>query len=554
MCTICGHYVRQQARIPSADIYDMLKKMEHRGPDTHGAYLDGQVLRAETVEELEPSFRTDSRIGLGHSRLSIVGREPLTQPFISCDGELTLIHNGEIYNYQELKTLLMHDHEIETSSDSEIIVHLLEEAYEGDLLDAVEKVAALLDGMFAIAVSDGRSVVVARDPVGKKPVYYIENGPVTYFASEKKALWNGKDEPVRLKPGEIMRIDDDGVHVTPRTELELPQIDITDFRDAVDTYKDVLLKAVDKRLTGLHESKLGVIFSGGIDSVLVAKLLQQAGKNIICYCTGTENSGDMVAAREVAEDMGLELVTTVIDEPMVEKLLPEVIKDVEESGLLQVEVAIPMYLAARRAAEDDIRVMFTGQAADEIWAGYPWYNDVLRDHGYLRLHEKLWEDLNFLYTDTLEREDKLTMAHSIELRAPYLDRAVIRTAMRTSPRLKIQGPDDHQRKRVHRAAAEELGVPSYLCFRRKDPAQSGSGIHEIIGRIAARRLKKHDSELSDRNVELDKGSLYRYGDGEYGEDLSRAFLQGLEEEIKQRFIPPFLEVEPAAVARQAEPA
>lgn len=554
MCTICGHYVRQQARIPSADIYDMLKKMEHRGPDTHGAYLDGQVLRAETVEELEPSFRTDSRIGLGHSRLSIVGREPLTQPFVSCDGELTLIHNGEIYNYQELKTLLMHDHEIETSSDSEIIVHLLEEAYEGDLLDAVEKVAALLDGMFAIAVSDGRSVVVARDPVGKKPVYYIENGPVTYFASEKKALWNGKDEPVRLKPGEIMRIDDDGVHVTPRTELELPQIDITDFRDAVDTYKDVLLEAVDKRLTGLHESKLGVIFSGGIDSVLVAKLLQQAGKNIICYCTGTENSGDMQAAREVAEDMGLELVTTVIDEPMVEDLLPEVIEDVEESGLLQVEVAIPMYLAARRAAEDDIRVMFTGQAADEIWAGYPWYNDVLRDHGYLRLHEKLWEDLNFLYTDTLEREDKLTMAHSIELRAPYLDRAVIRTAMRTSPRLKIQGPDDHQRKRVHRAAAEELGVPSYLCFRRKDPAQSGSGIHEIIGRIAARRLKKHDSELSDRNVELDKGSLYRYGDGEYGEDLSRAFLQGLEEEIKQRFIPPFLEVEPAAVARQAEPA
>jgi len=554
VCTICGHYVGQQARIPSADIYDMLVKMEHRGPDTHGAYLDGCVLRAQTVDELEPSFRTDSRIGLGHSRLGIVGREPLTQPFVSCDGELTLIHNGEIYNYQELRTLLMHDHDIETTSDSEIIVHLLEEAYVGDLLDAVEKVAALLDGMFAIAVTDGESVVVARDPVGKKPVYFIENGPVTYFASAKKALWNGEDEPVRLKPGEIMRIDDDGVHVTPRTELELPQIDIIDFREAVDTYKDVLLKAVDKRLTGLHESRLGVIFSGGIDSVLVAKLLQQAGKNITCYCTGTEDSGDMAAAREVADDMGLELVTTVIDEPMVEDLLPEVIRDVEESGLLQVEVAIPMYLAARRAAADDIRVMFTGQAADEIWAGYPWYNDVLAEHGYLRLHEKLWEDLNFLYTDTLEREDKLTMAHSIELRAPYLDRAVIRTAMRTSPRLKMQGPDDQQRKRVHRAAAEELGVPSYLCFRRKDPAQSGSGIHEIIGRIAARRMHEHDTDLSDRNVALDKGSLYRYGDGEYGEDLTRAFLQGLEEEIKERFIPPFLEVETAAVAGWAEPA
>ena len=168
-------------------------------------------------------------------------------------------------------------------------------------------------------------------------------------------------------------------------------------------------------------------------------LLQREGKNIVCYCTGTQDSGDVVAARSVAEDLGLELKTTIIDEPMVEQILPEIIRNVEESGLLQVEVAIPMYLAAKLAAEDHIRVMFTGQAADELFAGYPWYNDVLDEFGYLRLHEKLWEDLTFLYTDTLEREDKLTMAHSIELRAPYLDRDVIQTAMRISPRLKTRG-------------------------------------------------------------------------------------------------------------------
>jgi asparagine synthase (glutamine-hydrolysing) len=296
-------------------------------------------------------------------------------------------------------------------------------------------------------------------------------------------------------------------------------------------------------LTGLNESHIGVIFSGGIDSVLVSKLLQREGKNIICYCTGTEASGDITAALSVAEDLGLDLKTTIIDEAMIEEIIPEIIQNVEEAGLLQVEVAIPMYLAAKLAAEDDIRVMFTGQAADELFAGYPWYNDVLSEYGHLRLHEKLWEDLNFLYTDTLEREDKLTMAHSIELRAPYLDKDVIQTAMRISPRLKLEGRDDKIRKRVHRQASVELGVPPYLAFRKKDPAQSGSGIHGIIKKIAGNNAQKIDSGLVNENIRRDKGSLYRYGDEGYGDDATRFYLQNIEEEILKRYIPPFLSVQ-----------
>jgi asparagine synthase (glutamine-hydrolysing) len=417
----------------------------------------------------------------------------------------------------------------------------LEEAYRGDLLEAVQKVVGLLDGMYALAVTDGRSIVVARDPVGKKPIYYLKNGPVTYFASEKKALWNGSDEPTRLFPGELLHLSQSGCKIEPGYKLEMPQIDIVDFREAVETYKEVLIKAVHKRLSGLTESNLGVIFSGGIDSVLIAHLLQREGKNITCYCTGTSESADIKAAEAVAADLGFQLKTSLIDEAKVEALLPEVIQNVEESGLLQVEVAIPMYLAAKLAAEDGIKVMFTGQAADEIFAGYPWYTDVLKEHGYLRLHEKLWEDLNLLYTDTLEREDKLTMAHSIELRAPYLDRDVIICAMRTSPRLKLEGIADMQRKRVHRQAAAELGVPPYLAFRTKDPAQSGSGIHQIIQDLAQKRVGKIAGDIVQRNIDRDKGSLYRYGDEDYGEQNARCYLQEIEDKIKKRFIPAFLE-------------
>jgi len=539
MCTICGHFVLD-GKIISTDIYDMLLKMAHRGPDTHGICLDGDIHRAEDINDFKSVVSTESHIALGHSRLRIVGHQKHTQPYASCDGKLILIHNGEIYNYQKLRSLLFKKHDIKTTSDSEVIVHLLEETYHGDLMEAMRKVLGLLDGMYTIAVTDGRSLVVARDPIGKKPLYYLQNDKTTYFASEKKALWNGQKNPSRLYPGDILRVDESGPKVYEGFHLQFPQIDIVDFREAVDLYKETLIAAVRKRLTGLTESNIGVIFSGGIDSVLISKLLQREGKNLICYCTGTKDSGDIVAARSVAKDLGLELKTTIIDESMVEQILPEIIQNVEESGLLQVEVAIPMYLAAKLAADDDIRVMFTGQAADELFAGYPWYNDVLDEFGYLRLHEKLWEDLTFLYTDTLEREDKLTMAHSIELRAPYLDRDVIQTAMRMSPRLKLEGTKDRLRKRVHRQAAVELGVPPYLAFRVKDPAQSGSGIHSIIERIAKAHIGTIDQQLVDENIDRDKGSLYRYGNDSYGEDGPRFYLQQIEEDIKNKYIPPFL--------------
>ena len=539
MCTICGHFVKKGEK-KSTDIYDMLNKMAHRGPDTHGAYVDGKIARADEISELKEVLSEEGHISFGHSRLTIVGQEKATQPYISCDGKLALIHNGEIYNYQKLKTLLLRQHKFKTSSDSEVIVHLLEETYQGDLLDAMKKVIGLLDGMYAIAVTDGKSVVVARDPIGKKPLYFIKNRDIVYFASEKKALWNGKDTPERLNPGDILSIEDQGLYIHEGFHLQLPQIDIVDFREAVELYKEVLMNAVKKRLTGLNESRIGVIFSGGIDSVLISKLLQREGKNIVCYCTGTADSGDMRAARSVADDLGLELKETIIDEDLIEDTLPEVIQNVEESGLLQVEVAIPMYLAAKLAAQDEIRVMFTGQAADELFAGYPWYTDVLVESGYLRLHEKLWEDMSYLYTDTLEREDKLTMAHSIELRAPYLDRDVIQTAMRISPRLKIEGKNDNQRKRVHRQASVELGVPPYLGFRVKDPAQSGSGIHGIIQRIADKNVHKIDADLVDENLRRDKGSLYRYGDDVYGDDTTRFYLQRIEEKMQKKYIPPFL--------------
>jgi asparagine synthase (glutamine-hydrolysing) len=111
--------------------------------------------------------------------------------------------------------MLLYTHHFASTSDSEIIVHLLEESYRGNLLEAVKRVIGIMDGMYAFTVTDGESVVLARDPIGKKPMYYVQSGPITYFASEKKALWNGTEEPVRLRPGKSSVSTKSGSPITP---------------------------------------------------------------------------------------------------------------------------------------------------------------------------------------------------------------------------------------------------------------------------------------------------------------------------------------------------
>jgi asparagine synthase (glutamine-hydrolysing) len=530
MCTIAGYW--NEERISSAPLLSMMHAMSHRGPDAHGLSLDGEVTRSARLSDLKPETKS-ARIALGHSRLHIVGEEDFGQPYTSCDGRLQLIHNGEIYNYPELRALLGTEHRLRTTSDSEILVHLMEEAYRGDLLEAMRHIQPLLDGMYAIAVSDGKSIVLARDPAGKKPLYYTRAGGAWYFASEKKAVRVPGGILKSVEPGNRLVLDAQGPRQEKGVTLPYPQIDIDEFDEAVDLYKKAIAKAVRKRLRGVRESHVGVIFSGGIDSVLVAQLLREAGQNVTCYCTGEEGSGDLAAARQAAKLMDLDLVVQPLREESLAEIVPQIMHDVEERGLLQVEVAVPMYLAAEAASKDGIRVMFTGQAADELFAGYDWYRKVIAEHGYLRLHERLWEDIRALAVDTLEREDKLTMAHSIELRVPYLDLEVVHTAMRILPQLKIHGPEDRMRKHVHRHASLELGVPMELSFRRKDPAQSGSGIHGMMEALATRCVEDPCDERAAANVSADKGSLYRYDLGDYGTEVSRTYLERLAERVAE---------------------
>jgi len=498
----------------------MLRKTEHRGPDAQGLYADGKILRSRKIRDLES--REMAKVCLGHSRLSIVGGDAAIQPFRSCDGSLSLVHNGEIYNYQELRGLLSKDHATkDEDNDSEILLHLIEEIYDGNLLETVQSVVKILNGMYAFAVTDGDEVVIVRDPIGIKPIYYVEEEGSVYFCSEKKGLYNIEGKIRRIPPGKILRANKGEISIHQGVRIKRPQLDITDSADAVTLYKDALTDAIERMLKGLSVDKVGMIFSGGVDSVLIAKLISDFGWNLRCYCVGKKGSEDVKNAKKVAKDLGLNLSVIYIDEQKVERVLPEIIESIETEGLLQVEVAVPMYLAAKGASGDGIKVMFTGQGADELFAGYWWYKDVLSGDRFLKLHNKLWEDIDLLYDDTLEREDKVTMAHSVELRVPYLDRNVVQCAMRISPRLKIKDGEDSIRKWVHRRVASMLGVPHYTAYRGKDMAQSGSGVHGLIKKAAEEYF---EGKKADEVEIADKGSNYRYLDEDYGTPETRAYM------------------------------
>ena len=527
MCSICGYFSDRQ--IPTCIAADMLQKTEHRGPDAHGLYVDGEIWRSRELGDLaglEPA-----RVCLGHSELRIGGGGiELLQPYQSSNGKLSLVLNGEIYNAQELAGLLEKDRNPTDRSreSSMLLLRLIEDVYDGDLRKTVQSVMKLVNGMYALAVTDGEEIVIARDPMGIKPVYYIEKAGSVYFCSEKKGLYDIGGKIKRIAPGRVLRVNKEGISLHQGVQIERPQIDVVDSDDAVALYKDVLTEAVERTLRDLHGDNVGMIFSGGVDSVLIAKLISDLGGDIICYCVGKEDSEDVKNAERVASDLGLNLRLVHIDKAIVEKLLPEIIESIEMDGLLQVEVAVPMYLAAKAASEDGIKVMFTGQGADELFGGYWWYKDVIKEDGYLTLHTKMWEDIDLAYDDTLEREDKVTMAHSVELRVPYLDRNVVQCAMRISPRLKIKDSNDSIRKWIHRDVAAKLGVPEYTAYREKDMAQSGSGVHDLIETVA----EKHFAGKEVEEVQVtDKGSNYRYLDEDYGTPEMWAYIHGMKREI-----------------------
>jgi asparagine synthase (glutamine-hydrolysing) len=520
MCGIAGILSKKNENVAPL-IGPMLSCIASRGPDGAGIAADNFVVQSDSPENVEYHRLYGSSV-LGHLRLAIVGGTCGQQPFRSCNNRLTVEHNGEIYNYKQIRRKLLKHHKFDTLTDSEVIVHLLEDhfAKSNDLIYAIRKTVAELDGVYVLVIKDEvtGTIALVRDKIGVRQLYYGENDSFVAFASERKALWKvGLKEPTKcVLPGHAILIKSDGL----LQELEVAHAPVQSTKivyktmaSAVNAYQRALFMSMKKRTQDFK--RVGIIFSGGIDSVIVAWLAKKMVPEVICYTAGIEGSTDIAFARNIAKKLKLKLRVNELTRNEVEQMIPEIINVIENTNAGQVEVAVPVYAAIKLAHEDGIKVMFTGQGADELFGGYSWYTKVVEKEGYQKLREHMTEDLLLLYKETLEREDKIAMAHSIEMREPFLDMEIIRVSMRMDLKLNVKSQDDIFGKHVHRRVAQKLGIPKNIAYRIKEAAQHGSGTHQIFDAIA----RSHGFDESTIPMEyLDNlrlreriGSSQRYG-------------------------------------------
>jgi len=520
MCGIAGILSKKYENVAPL-IGPMLSCIASRGPDGAGIAADNFVVQSDSPENVEYHRLYGSSV-LGHLRLAIVGGTCGQQPFRSCNNRLTVEHNGEIYNYKQIRRKLLKHHKFDTLTDSEVIVHLLEDhfAKSNDLIYAIRKTVAELDGVYVLVIKDEvtGTIALVRDKIGVRQLYYGENDSFVAFASERKALWKvGLKEPTKcVLPGHAILIKSDGL----LQELEVAHAPVQSTKivyktmaSAVNAYQRALFMSMKKRTQDFK--RVGIIFSGGIDSVIVAWLAKKMVPEVICYTAGIEGSTDIAFARNIAKKLKLKLRVNELTRNEVEQMIPEIINVIENTNAGQVEVAVPVYAAIKLAHEDGIKVMFTGQGADELFGGYSWYTKVVEKEGYQKLREHMTEDLLLLYKETLEREDKIAMAHSIEMREPFLDMEIIRVSMRMDLKLNVKSQDDIFGKHVHRRVAQKLGIPKNIAYRIKEAAQHGSGTHQIFDAIA----RSHGFDESTIPMEyLDNlrlreriGSSQRYG-------------------------------------------
>lgn len=525
MCGIAG-IVSSHHRELGPLLEEMLGVMHHRGPDGAGYVIDGHSETKPKLEDID--FRgKKGTVALGHVRLAITGDDAALQPFSSEDGRLSLLHNGEIYNYRSLANELGGIGLASTGSDSEVLMRLFEKEYDGDLAAAARRVFPKLDGVYAIAVTDRKDTVIARDKIGVRQLYYCESRGIIAFASETKSLraLSGNDVATnRLEPGHMMVLSPAGSHIEAfwqPADLRSENL-VDDPNRGIDDYDTAIKESIRKRVHG--RPRVGIIYSGGVDSFLIAYLVKGMRVPLTCYTAGREGAPDIDWARDTAKRFDFPLMVSKLTTDDIEALIPEVIETIEDHSFNQVEVAVPVFASVRAAQENGELVILTGQGADELFGGYPWYPSIVIQEGFKEFTDRSWEDTLLLYKECLEREDKIAMAHSLELRVPFLDPEVIRSAFSIAPKLKIRSGGDPLGKRLHRAYCMTLGIPSDISLREKEAAQHGANVHDAFDELARRTgltpelLDEvgYDPEIS---VTEKLGSSSRYGYRYGREDL-----------------------------------
>jgi asparagine synthase (glutamine-hydrolysing) len=458
MCGISGVYGQSDL----TGIEAMLARQRHRGPDGDGVtWLPGGTL--------------------GHTRLAILDIEGGRQPMGY--GTTWITFNGEIYNHMALRRQYLPDQAFRTRSDTETILHLYRKLGP--------ECIPLLDGMFALAIVDPTGLFLARDPLGIKPLYTIRLPDRLYFSSEIKALIMFGGGIREFPSGKTYHSQHGwGTYYQPGENKYLTPI--TSEAEAEQEIKLVLQDAVQKRL--LSDVPLGISLSGGLDSSIVAALARPALERLETFAVGVAGSSDLAAAQVAARFLNTVHHERSYMESDMLRVLPEVIYHLESFDPALVRSAIPNYFLAQLAGEY-VKVFLTGEGADELYAGYD-YLTAYQDPE--NLQSELVRITLDLHNTNLQRADRMSMAHGLEARVPFLDIKAVNLAFAIPPAWKTHRPDRPPKTLLRRAFAGCL--PEEILQRPKEKFSAGAGSSQILAR-------KADQSVSDQEFEQEKERL-----------------------------------------------
>jgi len=457
MCSIIGFFGIKDAE---SKVKNGLKLLEHRGRDGQGIY-------------------TTEYGCLGHNLHSIVGT--LKQPI---KGRGVFAANCEIYNWKGLKQ----QHNLKSKNDAELLFHLIEGVTDDKSIDfkKIKQVLHHLDGVYAFAywikTENANKIILARDIFGVKPIWYSDTNHLV-FSSEKKALEKqGIIDAKELNPRQILVydlekkktefIERDFFKITPENKNKIEKIK--------KEVAGLLTNAVSKRIP---DKKFGILFSGGIDSTIIALICKELGLDFTCYTAvldepGMSKADDLIHAEKIAKALGLKLKVKKVRLNQVPKYLKTIVPLIESNNVVKVGVALPFFLACEMAKKDDVKVIFSGLGSEEIFAGYD------RHEKSTNINKECLSGLRQIYERDMYRDDVLTMFHSIELRLPFLDKKLVDYSLKIPEKHKIVGK---QKKVVLREASKDLGLQNEFADRPKKAAQYGSKFDRAIMKLAKKQ-------------------------------------------------------------------
>ncbi|QWL04026.1 MULTISPECIES: asparagine synthase B [Shewanella] len=480
MCSIFAILdIQSDAAALRSTALEMSKLMRHRGPDWSGIH-------------------TTARAILAHERLAIVDIEHGAQPLLSADGQLVLAVNGEIYNHKELKAELGDKYSYQTNSDCEVILALYQE-YGCDFLDK-------LNGIFAFVLYDKAKdcYLVGRDHMGIIPLYTgRDTSGNFYVASEMKALVPVCKTVEVFSPGHYLFSEDDA-------PVQYYQRDWRDYEAVAqnsassEELREALEAAVKRQL--MSDVPYGVLLSGGLDSSVISAITQTFAKRRIedndasdawwpqlhSFAVGLKGAPDLAAAQKVADAIGTihhELHFT-FQEGL--DAIKEVIYHLETYDVTTIRAATPMYLMARKIKAMGIKMVLSGEGADELFGGYLYFHKAPNARAF---HEELVRKLDKLHLYDCLRANKAMAAWGLEARVPFLDKEFMDVAMRLNPEAKMSR-DGRIEKHILREAFEHK-LPAEVAWRQKEQFSDGVGYSWIDGLKEHAAAQVEDKELAN---------------------------------------------------------